>query len=121
MSNTTVPAKEVRYNAEDRDFVYYLNGELVGYAPTRLQAESKLNELVYNLQARHNTTACDVPAEVLLTMQQEAETDEVTAALIQLERLAGVLETRAPRRRTTPLSYYSVQPYRTMWLHTTAA
>jgi hypothetical protein len=75
---------------------------------------------VYNLQARHNTTACDVPAEVLLTMQQEAETDEVTAALIQLERLRVCLKPRSASAHYS-LSYYSVQPYRTMWLHTTAA
>lgn len=44
--------KMIVYDRETRDFAMYLNGELVGYAPTYLEAEIQLNKLVYELLAR---------------------------------------------------------------------
>lgn len=44
--------KMIVYDRKTRDFAMYLDGELVGYAPTYLQAESTLNQLVYELLAR---------------------------------------------------------------------
>lgn len=41
--------KTIVYDRKSRDFAMYLNGELVGYAPTYLQAEATLNQLVYEL------------------------------------------------------------------------
>jgi hypothetical protein len=41
--------KMIVYDRKSRDFAMYLNGELVGYAPTYLQAEASLNQLVYEL------------------------------------------------------------------------
>lgn len=41
--------KMVLYSRTNKDFAMYLNGELVGYAATYLQAESTLNQLVYEL------------------------------------------------------------------------
>lgn len=44
--------KEVRYDRETRDFAMYLNGELVGYAPSYLAGELHLNGLVYDILSR---------------------------------------------------------------------
>ena len=44
--------KMIVYDRKTKDFALYLNGELVGYAPTYLEAESILNKLVYELLAR---------------------------------------------------------------------
>lgn len=44
--------KMIVYDRKTRDFALYLNGELVGYAATYLEAESKLNRLVYELLSR---------------------------------------------------------------------
>ena len=41
--------KMVIYDRKTKDFAAYLNGELVGYAATYLQAVSILNDLVYKL------------------------------------------------------------------------
>lgn len=57
-------AKQVKFNRKDRDYAYYLNGQLVGFAPTYIQAEQRLNELVYTALLRDNTSACDLaPAD----------------------------------------------------------
>ncbi|HYF61828.1 MAG TPA: hypothetical protein VD886_03385 [Herpetosiphonaceae bacterium] len=44
--------KMIVYDRKTGDFAMYLNGELVGYAATYLQAESNLNKLVYELLAK---------------------------------------------------------------------
>jgi hypothetical protein len=41
--------KMIVYDRKSRDFAMYLNGELVGYSPTYLQAEAALNQLIYEL------------------------------------------------------------------------
>ncbi len=47
----TIPptGKHIAYDRVTKDFAMYLNGNLVGYAPTYLDAECKLNELVYEM------------------------------------------------------------------------
>ena len=59
-NETTAPVKVVRYNRYDQDWAYLLNGEIVGFTPTRLQAEERLNECVYRLLSRDNVTADDL-------------------------------------------------------------
>src|SRR5262245_11976771 len=56
--------KKIIRDRETNDFAMYLNGELVGYKPTHLQAEIELNSLVHHLLTRtaHAATS-DVPAE----------------------------------------------------------
>lgn len=44
--------KMIVYDRKTGDFAMYLNGELVGYAATYLQAESNLNKLVYDLLSK---------------------------------------------------------------------
>ena len=44
--------KSIVYDRKTGDFAMHLNGELVGYAATYLQAESALNKLVYELLSR---------------------------------------------------------------------
>jgi hypothetical protein len=57
--------KLITYDRKTGDFAMYLNGELVGYAATYLQAESNLNKLVYELLSRPT-----VPAPAALTAEQ---------------------------------------------------
>ncbi len=65
MSNTTTagPIKEIKYDRRTKDFAYLLNGEIVSWAPTHLQAEQALNEVVYTLLARDTVTAADLSPE----------------------------------------------------------
>jgi len=58
-------SKLIAYDRKTGDFGMYLNGELVGYAATYLQAESTLNTLVYELLSRPS-----VPAPVAPTAEQ---------------------------------------------------
>lgn len=141
MTTTDQPIKKIKAIAKD-DFAYYLNGELVGYAPTYLQAQAALNDLVYNLLSRGNVTGADLApdeAEAVLEGQQLAalpyappaistprcgecdttgylgngqcclcgavQSTEAEAAqreLVELERQAGVEETRECYRREQP-------------------
>ena len=39
--------KIIKYDGTTKDFVMYLNGELVGYAASYLHAEMELNSLVH--------------------------------------------------------------------------
>lgn len=41
--------KEIIFDTETRDFAFYLDGELVGFARTYQEAEETLDELVYEL------------------------------------------------------------------------
>jgi hypothetical protein len=53
--------KLITYDRKTGDFAMYLNGELVGYAATYLQAESALNNLVYELLSRPSVPAPAAP------------------------------------------------------------
>lgn len=44
--------KIITYDRVTGDFACYLDGQSVGYAPTYIAAETRLNELVYNLLTR---------------------------------------------------------------------
>lgn len=50
--------KTIVYDRKSKDFAMYLNGELVGYQPTYLQAEATLNQLVYELLASKVVPSC---------------------------------------------------------------
>lgn len=41
--------REIIYDPETRDFAMYLDGELVGFARTYVDAEQTLDEIVYEL------------------------------------------------------------------------
>ena len=41
--------KMIQYDRKTGDFAMYINGDLIGYAATYLQAETTLNKLVYEL------------------------------------------------------------------------
>jgi hypothetical protein len=53
--------KVITYDRKTGDFALYLNGDLVGYAATYLQAESTLNRLVYELLSRPPGHLCRRP------------------------------------------------------------
>lgn len=83
--------KQITYNAADRDFSYSYAGELIGFAPTRLQAEAALNEFVYGQLVHGNVDAADLaPDEAEAVLESQA-------ALIEVERQGGVDETRPVR------------------------
>jgi glutamate mutase epsilon subunit len=54
---TNMYEKAIVYNAEDKDFALYLNGELCGFARSYQEGETTLNELVYDLLNREFSTA----------------------------------------------------------------
>ena len=41
--------KEIKFDRHSRDFAYYVNGEIKGYAANHHDAEVALNELVFDL------------------------------------------------------------------------
>lgn len=41
--------KHIMYNRDTRDFAIYLDGSLVGYAPSYLEAEAVLDQLLMEL------------------------------------------------------------------------
>jgi hypothetical protein len=41
--------KQIKFDRATKDFAMFLDGELVGYARTYLEAEVTLNQLVYEL------------------------------------------------------------------------
>lgn len=45
-------SKEIAYDRYSKDFALYLDGQLVGYAPTYQQGETRLDALVYELLRR---------------------------------------------------------------------
>jgi hypothetical protein len=45
----TMYEKEIVYDPETRDFAMYLDGELVGFARTYQEAETTLDQLVFEL------------------------------------------------------------------------
>jgi hypothetical protein len=61
MDKPTAPAplyeKAVIYEPEGREFSMWLDGVIVGYAPTRQEAEETLDELVYDLLNRGHLDA----------------------------------------------------------------
>jgi hypothetical protein len=46
-------AKAISYEPATRDFAMFLGGDLVGYARTYSDAETTLDELIYELLTRH--------------------------------------------------------------------
>ncbi|GAA5531505.1 hypothetical protein [Herpetosiphon gulosus] len=44
----TTHTKAIRYDRLTKDFALYLNGELIGYASSYSEGESRLNELGYD-------------------------------------------------------------------------
>jgi hypothetical protein len=104
--------KEIRFNRADKDFAYLLNGEIVGYAPTYLQAEQQLNELVYALLSRPNVDAADLTpdeaADVLGAFTQVAAEEQAAAAeadaqaFLEAEEVRAGVEETLPRRVLVP-------------------
>ncbi len=53
ITNSIPPiGKYITYDRITKDFAYYLDGALVGYAATYLEAEHQLNALVYETLRR---------------------------------------------------------------------
>jgi hypothetical protein len=48
--------KAIIYDPETRDFAFYLDGELIGFAKTYQEAEATLDEIVYDLLTRNLRT-----------------------------------------------------------------
>ncbi len=52
---TTASKKSIRYDRITKDFAYSYDGQLLGYAASYLEAETKLNDYVYELLSRDST------------------------------------------------------------------
>lgn len=94
----TPPTKEIKFDRETKDYAYLLNGEVVGFAKTRFQAEQQIDALVYELLTRDNVDAAELTP---------VEAEEVYASLVELERQAGVVEAQPD---VAPAAVVSVQP-----------
>jgi hypothetical protein len=46
---TMMYKREIIYNSKTRDYAMYLDGELIGFARTYLEAETALDQLVFEL------------------------------------------------------------------------
>ncbi|GAA5528935.1 hypothetical protein [Herpetosiphon gulosus] len=95
-NNSTTPAftKAIRYDRLTKDFALYLNGELIGYASSYSEGESRLNELVYEMlrRASHADISDLTPedAEVALEVvtalaDEEAATDSAEVVTVEAE------------------------------------
>lgn len=74
--------KEIRYDRATGDYGMYLNDELVGYERTYSQAETALDELVYNLLSDGmHRTAADLDGG----SDPDAMAEEVAAAVVRPE------------------------------------
>ncbi|GAA5530821.1 hypothetical protein [Herpetosiphon gulosus] len=68
--------KTIVYDRTTGDFALYLDDELVGYAPTYLDGESRLNQLVYDRLTKGVVpTEADQPAT-----ETSSDADEAPAA-----------------------------------------
>lgn len=68
--------KTITYDRGTGDFALYLDGELVGYAPTYFDGESRLNQLVYDRLTKGVMPAeADAPAN-----NTSSDADEAPAA-----------------------------------------
>ena len=56
--------KLIVYDRKTKDFAMHLNGELVGYATTYLQAEAVLNKLVYELLTKAPAPPATAPTTI---------------------------------------------------------
>lgn len=89
MTNTTTGfTKDVQYDAITRDFCALVNGQILGWAKTLLQAEAICNEYVYEALKRGNVDAADLTPEdaadvltALTSVENEAEQASYAAAL----------------------------------------
>lgn len=48
--------KEIVYDRETRDYAMYLDGELIGFARTYHEAETTLDQIVYELLTHNHFT-----------------------------------------------------------------
>lgn len=56
--------KEIIYSREDRDFAMYLDGVLVGFARDYHEAETTLDQLVYEILSRTAVETADIEADL---------------------------------------------------------
>lgn len=91
--------KEIVYDRETRDFAMYLNGDLVGFARSYHEAETTLDQLVYEVLSRGTVDLVEQHRETLAEDVDAAEPETVTpieAAILSrdLDRLTAVLKSR---------------------------
>lgn len=80
---TTNYTKQIDYDRATKDFSIKVNGELIGYAGSYSEAESKANEYVYNLLARTPNSINEAEE-----MTEATPAAEAPAAAITRERVA---------------------------------
>ena len=69
--NSTTISKDIRYERETRDFSMWIDGSYVGSAPTRSEAERRLDELVYDMLVHGAADVSRVPVNVAYSADEE--------------------------------------------------
>lgn len=78
-NSTTAPSiptegKYIAYDRETRDYVCYLDGQFLGYAPNYSAAETKISECYYE-QLSHPIAPAEPPAAAPATIAEALDTD----------------------------------------------
>jgi hypothetical protein len=85
-TDTTAPAREIRYSAADRDFALLLDGQIVGWARSYSEGEAILDGIVYKrLQAEAARVEEVEPALNALGEPMPASADEALARQLVAE------------------------------------
>lgn len=69
--NSTTISKEIRYERETRDFSMWVDGAYVGSAPTRSEAERRMDELVYDMLVHGAADVSRVPVKMAYSAEEE--------------------------------------------------
>ena len=64
-----LPQRDIIYDRETRSYAMELDGELVGFARTRGEAETTLDELVYQLRLSRPLSEAEALAHELVSLQ----------------------------------------------------
>jgi hypothetical protein len=117
--------KQVKFNREDRDYAWYIDGELMGFCSTYQLAQQAADDYVYASLTRSNTSAADLTTEEAAAVAAVVEPAAVNVANISRQTVAAVLvEARRKvadnRRWATALAKASTELEASAWYLTTS-
>lgn len=81
-SNSTTISKDIRYERETRDFSMWIDGAYVGSAPTRSEAERRIDALVYDMLVHGATNVARVPVSV--SYSDDEQVTSLSAANVEV-------------------------------------
>lgn len=98
--NASQPAayrKSIQYDRQSKDFAMYLDGELVAYARTYLEAEIALDQLVYELLSSGFMPQAEAPESALIGNEALCEAVDAGAVPTEAETEQDAAEVAAVR------------------------